>query len=340
MKLSKFAVAHPVLVSMTLLALGVFGIMSVSTNNTEFLPDNSKPTIYVVTIYPGASSQDIEESVTNILEDEFVTLPNFKSMDSQSINSASIITITYQDGVDPYDELDEVRNRIDEIVSDLPSGIEGSPTAMVGGSTILPIASFVVEGGEDLNNISSYVEDTLKPQLTQIAGVSTIEINGKKEPRVDIKLNTDEMDARGVSPLSVYQMLSMNNFSIPLDSVEYSAHIVDAKFEGKYQSIEDIENIPVGISTDGSIIRLSDVADITFSYDGGDYYVTKDGKNVITVDICKRSDGNTVKITNSIKKILAAEEKKSGGALKFTMISDDSTLVNSSLSTVISSGVI
>ncbi len=339
MNLSKFIVAHPVLVSMTLLALGVFGIMSVSTTNTEFLPDISTPTVYVVTIYPGASSQDIEETVTDVLEDDFVTLPNFKSMDSQSMNSASVITITYQDGVDPNDQLDEVRNRIDQLLSDLPSGIQGRPTAIVGGSTMLPIASFVVECGDDLDAVSDYIEDEIKPQLTRIDGVSTIEINGKKEPRVDVKLNMDKMEARGVSPLAVYQMLSMNNFSVPLDSVEYSGHLVDAKFDGKYESMEDIFSIPVGVSADGTPIRLEDVADIKFVYDEGDYRVTKDGKNAITVDVCKRSDGNTVQITKQIKKILDMEEKKSGGALKFSMINDDSTLVNSSLSTVISSGV-
>lgn len=340
MKFSKFAVAHPVIVSMTLLALAVFGIFAFTNTNTEFLPDISMPTIYVVTIYPGASSQDIEETVTDVLEEDFVTLPNFKSMDSQSVNSASIITITFQDGVDPFDQLDEVRNRIDQLVSDLPSGITGRPSAMVGGATMLPIASFIVEGGSDMNALSDYVENEIKPQLTQIAGVSTITINGKHDARINVKLRLDDLEAKKISPMTVYQMLSINNFSIPLDTVQYSSNLVDAKFDGKYKSVDEIKEIPVGLASDGTVIRLQDVADISFNYDEGDYSVTKDGKNVITVDVCKRSDGNTVKITKQIKKILATEEKKSGGALNFTMISDDSKLVNSSMTTVVTSGVL
>lgn len=340
MKLSKFAVAHPVIVSMTLLALGVFGLVAIAGTNVEFLPDISMPTVIVATIYPGASAQDVEESVTDILEEDFVTLPNFKSIDSQSVNSASIVTITFQDGVDPYDQINEVRNRIDQIVSDLPSGIAGTPSAMVGGATMLPIATFMIEGGEDLNAISDYVDDQLKPRLTQIAGVSTVAVNGSRQPRVDVKLRLDDMEARGISALSVYQMLSFSNFSIPLDTVNYQSHQVDAEFDGKYTSIDDIYNLPVGVASDGSVVRLQEVADINFVYDQGDYYVNKDGKSVITVDVSKRADGNTVKITKQIKKILAEEEKKSGGALKFTMISDDSSLVNSSMNTVISSGVL
>lgn len=340
MKLTRYPVAHPVIIAMTLLALGVFGLMAVSDTNTEFLPDISNPMVYVLTIYPGASSQDIEETVTEILEEDFVTLPNFKSMTSQSINSASIIAITYQDGIDPYDEIDEVRNRIDNLIDDLPSGISGRPNALVGGTTMLPIASFVVEAdGDDINAIGEYVEDTIKPQLSQIAGVSTITVNGAKSATVDVVLHIDELNSRGISPLSVYQMLSYNNYSIPLDSVSYAGTEIDAKFDSKFSSLLDIEALPVGYSLDGGIVRLKDVATVSLDYKSGDFFVTREGKEVISVDICKRSDGNTIEITNKIKAILQEEEEKSNGALKFSMVSDDSTLVNSSLSTVIESGV-
>ncbi len=341
MKLTRYPVAHPVIIAMTLLALGVFGLMCLANTNTEFLPDISNPMVYVVTIYPGASSKDIEETVTDVLEEDFVTLPNFKSMSSQSINSASIISITYQDGIDPYDEIDEVRNRIDDLIDDLPSGIQGRPYALVGGTSMLSIASFVIESEDgDINALGEYVENEIKPQLTQISGVSTITVNGAKTPTVDVKLRMDDLNSKGISPIAVYQMLSYNNYSIPLDSVSFEGTSIDAKFDSTYSSLEEIEAIPVGYSLDGGIIRLGDVADIELDYKDEDYIVTKDGKEVISVDVCKRSDGNTIEITNQIKEILAEEEAKYGGALKFSMISDDSTLVNSSLSTVIESGVL
>lgn len=341
MKITRYSVAHPVIIAMTLLALGVFGLMAVADTNTEFLPDISNPMVYVLTIYPGASSKDIEETVTDVLEEDFVTLPNFKSISSQSMNSASIVTVTYQDGIDPYDEIDEVRNRIDDLIDDLPDGIQGRPYALVGGASMLPIASFVIEStGDDINAIGEYVKDQIKPQLTQIPGVSTITVNGAKTPTVDIKLRMDDLNSRGISPIAVFQMLSFSNYSIPLDSVSFEGTSIDAKFDSTYSSLEEIASIPVGYSIDGGMIRLSDVADISLVYKEGDFIVTKDGREVISVDVCKRNDGNTIEITKQIKKVFKEEEAKYGGALKFTMISDDSTLVNSSLSTVIESGVL
>ncbi len=339
MKLNRFAVAHPVIVSMTILALSVFGIVSLADTNVEFMSNMSMPEVFVVTVYPGASASDVEESVTDVLENDFVTLPGFKSVSSTSMNSVSSVSIAFQDGIDANEQINEVRNRINQLIDELPAGISGTPTALVGGTTMLPIASFVVEGGEDLNAISDYVENELKPRITKIEGVSTVTLNGTRKPRLDVKLRLDDLEAKGVSPTIVYQVLSMANFSVPLDSVPYATSVVNAKYEGNYSSLDDIRKLPVGASLDGGVVTLEDVADVDFLYEDEGYYVSKDGKEVITVDVCKRSDGNTLEITKKIKEVLAEEEAYSNGALKFTMVNDDSVIIKTSLETVINSGV-
>ena len=112
MKISEFSVKHPVVITTILIVLFVFGIYSVSQMSTEFMVDISTPQAIVVTVYPGASAEDIEQDVTKIMEDDFVTLPHFKSVESKSYNSLSWITVTYADGYDPYDQLVELRNRV------------------------------------------------------------------------------------------------------------------------------------------------------------------------------------------------------------------------------------
>ena len=146
MKLSHFAVRHPVVIGMLLIVLGVFGIFALSSINVEFMGDVSAPSIIVVAIYPGADAEDVEEDVTSILEDNFVTLPDFKSVSSSSSNSFSTVEITFRDGIDPYDRITEVRDRINKLMADLPAGLQGTPEALVGGAEMLPIFSFAVYG--------------------------------------------------------------------------------------------------------------------------------------------------------------------------------------------------
>lgn len=90
MKISRYSVQHPVVLLMILIALAVFGIVSVFDTNIEFMAGVNTPQIYVVAIYPGASGEDIEETVIDVLEDNFVTLQNYKSMTSQSSNLSLI----------------------------------------------------------------------------------------------------------------------------------------------------------------------------------------------------------------------------------------------------------
>ena len=339
MKISRFSVKHPAVLTMVLLALLLFGLLSISSTNMEFISNMDLPQIFVIAIYPGASAEDIESEVVDVLEDDFVTLPDFKSMDSQSMNSVGVVTITFRDGVDPNEQLEEVRNRISQLSSSLPSGLQGEPQALVGGATMLPVTSFTLSGGEDIAALSAYVTDELRPRLTRIPGVSTVEISGSMEPEVQITLRMDDMNARGISPVTVYQILQFSNASMPLGTVESGTTGVDMRFDGSYDDISDIMDLPVGADDKGTIIRLSDVADVEFSYPEEDYYITSRGESVIEVSISKRADGNTMQITDAVKEILRSVEAETGGAITYHMISDDSKIISASLSNVIESGV-
>ena len=339
MNISRFSVRHPAVLTMILLALLLFGLVSISSTNMEFISNMDLPQIFVIAVYPGASAEDIEKEVVDILEDDFVTLPDFKGMDSQSMNSVGVVTITFRDGVDPNGQLDEVRNRISQLMPSLPSGLEGEPTAIVGGATMLPVASFMLTGGDDIASLSRYVTDELRPRLTRISGVSTVSITGAVEPEVQVRLRMDDLNARKISPTTVYQILSFSNLSMPLGTVDQGFSATEMRFDGSFSDISEIGSLPVGADDNGTLIRLSDVADITLAYPEEDYYITSDGLSVIEVSISKREDGNTIQITNAVKEILAQMEAETGGAISYHMISDDSKLVSASLQNVIESGI-
>ena len=246
MRIATLSVRHSAVLSMILIALAAFGIFSISTTNLEFIPDMDMPQIFVISIYPGASAEDVENDVIDVLEDDFVTLPDFNGMDSEAMNSIGVITITFRDGVNPEDQLNEVRNRISDLSSSLPSGLTGEPMAIIGGATMLPVVSFSVEGGDDTAALSEYITENIRPQLTRIPGVSTITISGSETPQVDIKLRLDDLASKGISPLTVYQILQYSNLAMPLGSGESNGRRVDLRYDGTYESLDEIKALPVG----------------------------------------------------------------------------------------------
>ena len=339
MKVSEFSVKHPVIISILLIVLLFFGIYSLSGTHTQFMSEIYMPQAIVYTIYPGASAEDIEKDVTSVLEDDFVTVPHFKAIDSSSYNSFCMITITYQDGYDVNDQIEELRYRITQLKDKLPEGISGSPVAIVGGMNMVPIISFAVTAGNDTERITSYLNDELMSRLTQIDGVSEISIEGGEELELSVKINIDELTSHGISVASVFQVLNYGNVTLPLGNASFENRDIQVRYSGSFDSIEDIKNLPVGVADGSNIIRIQDIAKVELVHPEHNYYVHDGDNPIVIVNIRKRLDGDTVGIIKNVKKVLAQAEKETGGAVQFHIISDDSRSVKSSLTTVLRSGI-
>lgn len=325
---------------MFLIVLVFFGAFSLQNQNIEFMAPINLPSVIVYTVYPGASARDVEQDVTKILENDFVTLPNYKSMSSQSTDSLSWITVTYHDGCDPYDQLEEIRYRISTLLDQLPSGLQGQPQAIVGGASMLPSISFSVDAGKDLARTTQYIEDTLKPKLNQVPSVAEVFVAGGKELQVNIKVRAEDLYAKGIPILQVYQLIQASNSSLPLGTAEYKGKNISMRYEGSLSSIGDLKNLTVGADEKGNIIRLEDVADVSLSYPVQKKIEESDSRPLILVSVTNRSDGNIVKINSAIRKILEQETKSTNGAVKFNLISDYSRTTMASLKTVVQSGII
>ncbi|MFA7168357.1 MAG: efflux RND transporter permease subunit [Sphaerochaetaceae bacterium] len=337
---ARFAIKHPVVVAMLLIVLVAFGVFSVYNQNIAFMSDVNLPSIIVYTVYPGASASDVERDVTKILEDQFVTLPNYKSMNSVSQDSVSFIQVYYQDTVDPYDQLQEIRYRISTMKDRLPSGLQGDPQALVGASSMIPAIIFTVDGGSDMARTTKYVSDTLRPKINQISGVSDITVYGGKELETQVRLRSEDLVSKGISVLQVYQMIQASNSELPLGGAEYKDRTINMRYEGSFSGVEDLRNLTVGVDDDGNLIRLRDVADVSLGYPKPTSEVNSDGKDLLLVSVSNRTDGNIVRICDAVKHILAQEGKSTGGAVKFTVLNDYSETTKASLSTVVESGVL
>lgn len=338
MNFSGFAVKHPAVIAMILIVLVVFGMYFVLDMNVEFIGDMSLPSVIVISTYPGAGAEQVEQEVTAILENDFVTLPDFRNITSSSMNSVSMITLTFADGVNPYDQLPEVRNRISRLMESLPDGLSGEPWAVVGGASMMPIFTFSVEGGQDTARVTEYIKDEVIPKITRISGVSEVELSGGKELQVLITLRLDDLVSKKISVTNVYQSLSYGNVNLPIGTADYESRTIGLRYAGGFSSIDDIKNLPVG-SAGTQIIHLSDVADVQLDYPTESVYITDGERSITTVSVSKRQDGNTLSIVNQIKKVLREVEATTNKALTFNIVSDDSNMVKSSLSTVIRSGV-
>ena len=338
-KLSHFAADHPVIIAILLITILVFGLVSASGLTTSLMTDLSLPQIYVIAIYPGASPDDVENDVSKVIEDEMAEVPGIKTISSKSGGSLSVVTLVFQDGENPEDKLPDVRDRLSRLRGDLPSGLQGDPWALVGDTSMLPIMTFTMSN-EDNQRLYDYIENDVIPRITRIPGVSAVDILPDTEKNVKVTLRLDDLAEKNISPLAVYQMLSASSSNVPLGDASYKDRGVTFRYEGEYKGIADIENVLVGMTDDNVLIRLKDVADVTYESTEKIENVIANGENAYLLQIKKRADGDVIKICNAVKELLAEIDAETNGALHPEVHSDDSITTRNAIWEVVKSGIL
>ena len=337
-KLSHFAADHPAIVSILLITVLVFGGISLMGLNTSLMADLSLPQIYIISVYPGASPEDVENDVSKVIEDALAIVPGLKNITSTSGSSLSVVNLVFQDGIAPEDKIDDVRYKVDGLKSDLPPGLQGEPLVIIGDSSMLPVMTFSISN-EDSVRAYDYLNNKIKPRITKIPGVSGVNIVPDGSKNIKVTLRLDDLAEKSISPIAVYQVLQAGNVSYPLGESSYNDRGVGFRYKGTYEDIGDIENMVVG-ENNGTLIRLRDVADVVSDAKEDLNNIKVDGNNAFYVEVQKRSDGDVVTICKEVRKILDEVDRETDKALNIRIQQDDSTVTNNSIKNVVTSGIL
>ncbi|MGB0925391.1 MAG: efflux RND transporter permease subunit, partial [Minisyncoccia bacterium] len=201
---------------MLILAIIVGGYMMNATPK-ELYPEIKIPVVVVSTVYPGASARDVEDSVTDILENGLIGgLKNVDEISSSSKEGVSVISVTFKDSVDINEALIDVQDRVDTKKSDLPSDATDPVISKVSFSD-QPIYSFALSSTEAYNNLYKKSED-IKNVLLKIAGVSDVDVSGIPDREITVLLDPEKISQYKVSPQEVVRAISSSKQTFPAGS--------------------------------------------------------------------------------------------------------------------------
>jgi HAE1 family hydrophobic/amphiphilic exporter-1 len=314
--------------------LAILGIISYTKLNYELIPKLSFPVINVVTVYPGASANEVESSVTKKLEDALSSLEKVKNMSSTSQEGVSTITIELETNANTDKSVQDAQRKINAIVSTLPTGVM-SPSINKFSSDELPILSMGVTSTMIPTDLYLLTENQIKPQISKLDGVGQVTLVGGDEREIKINIDRQKLEAYNISVSQVYQAVNVSNMDMPTGKVESEAKQYTVRLLGKFKSLEDIRNVTVATKGSGSTVKLSDVAEVV---DGTSEHTTLNkinGASSIGLVIQKQSDANTVDVCNRVKKELKdLESQYSNFNLKFDIASDSSTYTLASANSV------
>ncbi len=334
MSITEIAIKRPTLVVVIFVVLAIFGISSYRLLNYDLIPKMNLPVLTVATAYPGAGANAVESSVTKKLEDAVSSLENIKTIQSTSQEGFSMIVITLEATADPDMALQDAQRKINAIISTLPTDSK-TPSLNKVSMDDMPIIKLGVTGKLPPTELYRLTDDQVKAQFSKIKGVGQVSLVGGNQREIKININKKKLDFYKLSIGSVYVALGNSNLELPTGKIEGDLKQYTVRLAGKLQSVEDLQNISLLKSATGSIVKMSDVAEIT---DGQAEQTTLNRINnqpSIGIVIQKQSDANTVEVCKQVKATAAQIEKTYADKnIKFDIASDSSVFTMESADAV------
>ncbi len=256
MGLTRFVLKRPVATVMALLCLLVFGISSVFSATLEQMPDTDQPMLIVSASYSGAGPEDVDELVTQPIEDKVSTLEGVKSMSSSSSEGRSMVMLEYDYGTDMDEAYSDLTQSLDGLDRQLPDDVETSVMEMNNNAGSTMMLSISNPAKEDLYD---YVDQTVVPLLEQISSVTDVEAMGGSSEYYRIELQSDEMAQYGLTMSDITSAMSSANLSYPSgDAVSGNLEFsVSTSLEN--DTIEALMQVPI-TTAGGELVYLEDVS--------------------------------------------------------------------------------
>ncbi|MCX5657898.1 MAG: efflux RND transporter permease subunit, partial [Candidatus Omnitrophica bacterium] len=314
MSLPVASIRRPVTVFMIFISIIILGWVSLERLPVEMMPNSSFEDIsIIIQIRGGIPPSDVEMLVTRPVEEAVSGISGMRELLSISEEGESRVVLRFEPGINMDFAALEVREKFSRIVDKLPSEIE-KPVIAKYEKTDVPIVILAVTGtGYTPEVLRRFVDEKLKDRFQRVEGVANLEVVGGRERKILIEARQDDLQRFGIPLRQVINSLNLNNLNLLAGEIKRERDKFLVRTMGQFEKISDIEDIGIGVSPQGSVIRLKDVAYVRDSFLDPVDLARVDIQPVVSLYMQKESTANTIKVVEGIRKEM---EKSKGIAPK------------------------
>ncbi|HEY6232695.1 MAG TPA: efflux RND transporter permease subunit [Pyrinomonadaceae bacterium] len=331
-KLAEICVRRPVFATMLILSLTVVGLFSYKSLGVDLFPKIDLPTITVTVINPGASPQEIETEITDKVEGAVNTISGIDELRSTSVEGVSQVFITFLLEKNPDIAAQEVRNKVDLIVNDLPVTAE-QPIVQKLDTDAAPVIRIAVSAPRSPREVTDVADKKIKQQIESISGVGQVTIIGGRTREIQVWVDPDKLRAFNVTVAQVADAVRAQNMELPGGRVDEGTRELTVRTMGRIVQPSDFNNLVVGSRGDYSV-KLSDVG---YAEDGSEEPRTEarlNGQPAVTLVVSKQSGQNTVAVADAVKERLADIQKTLPPGFKTQVVGDQSIFIKASIEAI------
>ncbi len=332
MKIIEFSVKRPVFTSMTSVAIVVLGLFAFARLGVDLYPNIEFPFVTVQTSLRGASPEEIESSVTKIIEEAVNTVSGIEDLSSTSYEGLSVVMIKFELEKDPDVAAQEIRDKVNSVLSQLPQGTDQPVISKVDFGS-MPVMSIAAASRRNIIEFTNIVKKQIKENIETVNGVGAIDLIGGREREIHILVNPLKLQALNISIKQVKDALTQHNVEIPGGKVEQKDKDFVLRTLGRITSPKDFEDIVVA-SANGAQIKISDIAKVEDTGEEIQSVSYLNGVPAITLTVRKQSGTNTVEVIDKVKERLSELKKTLPKDVEVKVIGDQSIFIKGSVHAV------
>ena len=322
MSIYRSSVEHPVTTALVFLALAILGIFSLVQLPVDNFPDFESNTIMVMSSYPGASAEDVENNLTKVLENSLNGVPKLKNLTSNSRENIAVLTLEFEYGT-PIDEAtNDVRDKLDMVSQSLPDGAS-SPFIFKFSADDLPILILSATADQSVSALDKILDERVATPLARVTGVGTVSVAGAPKREIQVYVDPSKLEAYNLSISAISSIIASENRNIPSGSIDIGSDTYTLRIKKEFQDPSELLDIVLG-SVNGGTIYLRDVARITDSVEEKSQESYTNGVRGAQIIIQKQSGYNTVEVIRKVKATLAGLERNLPADIKITTVVDNS----------------
>ena len=296
MKITDFSMKKPVAVIVLTAAAVVLGVFSFITLPINLLPDIKYPMVKVYVNWRGATPEDIEDNIADIVEQKMATVDNLDYLDSQSTDGLYTLLVNFKDGVNVDVAYQDTLAKMGLVRKQLPKDAD-EPLIFKADPSQLPVMDLLVTS-EKLDSIKlrTWVENYLQQQFTGVPGSAGTEVSGGAKREIRIYLDYLKMQVLGITPDLVAKRIGEENMEDAAGLVTTEKREFKLRTKGYYKDIDEIKNIIVTPGKNGANVFLKDIADVRDTSDVQRVITKLNAKEGVKLSVFKQAEANTLDV--------------------------------------------
>ncbi len=331
--LASVSVRRPTFAAVLMLLITVLGLTSYSSLGVDEFPNVDIPIVIVTTRLEGAAPEEVEREITDKIEGAVNTIGGVEELRSTSSEGVSMVVVQFVLERDVDVAAQDVRGKIDQILFDLPKGIDAPTVTKVDPGAVPVLLVAVRSEGLSVRDATELADKVVRRKIESVDGVGQVMMVGGRKRQINVSLDPLALRAAGLTPATVHAALATQNATAPGGNVEAGPESISVRIEGRAGDVDAIRKIVVA-ETAGRPIRIEDVARVEDGEEEERSFAQVDREQTVVLSIQKQSGKNTVAVVDALKGRVDEIQAELPPGVRLEVLRDNSQIIRTGLDAV------